>query len=212
MVQNRSSESWLAKVPIGAKVVLLLLAVLGAIAVLSGAARAGCHGGRHHGGGCASCSSCGGGGGCAGGQCGVGLWQGNAVWQGSCPGACGGQCVGTCDGCSCGTVENVAVWGMPSPAIVRDPNAAIITIHLPADAKVFLDDTPTTSTGLTRTFLTPALTPGETYSYALKVVFADHRAVRKKVLLKAGDDLTVLANLKDAPSKVITLTDATNEK
>src|SRR5262249_4536033 len=46
---------------------------------------------------------------------------------------------------------------------------ARLIVNLPADAKLFLDDQPTTSRATERTFITPALEPGKVYTYKVRV-------------------------------------------
>jgi len=51
---------------------------------------------------------------------------------------------------------------------LASPSTTVL-VRLPADAKVFFDDQPTTSTGPIRVFITPALEPGKDYTYQLKI-------------------------------------------
>ena len=46
-------------------------------------------------------------------------------------------------------------------------NAATIEVNVPADATVWFDDSATQQTGSERSFESPALTPGKTYSYTI---------------------------------------------
>jgi uncharacterized protein (TIGR03000 family) len=48
------------------------------------------------------------------------------------------------------------------------PNRARVIVELPPDAKLFIDDQPTTATSGTRTFNTPELEKGQTYYYVLR--------------------------------------------
>jgi len=50
----------------------------------------------------------------------------------------------------------------------QQPGTATLTIKLPADAKLYFDNSPTGQTGPTRVFVTPALKAGTKYVYALK--------------------------------------------
>jgi uncharacterized protein (TIGR03000 family) len=45
---------------------------------------------------------------------------------------------------------------------------ATLVVHLPADARLFVDGTPTSSISDTRLFTSPALQKGKTFSYILK--------------------------------------------
>jgi uncharacterized protein (TIGR03000 family) len=51
----------------------------------------------------------------------------------------------------------------------EDPNAALMMAHLPEDALIWFQDTPTRQTGSLRHFLSPALTPGRKYIYTVRV-------------------------------------------
>jgi len=54
-------------------------------------------------------------------------------------------------------------------------NKARIRVHMPtADAKLWVDGQPTTTTGEDREFASPALTPGRTYSYQLKARWTEN--------------------------------------
>jgi uncharacterized protein (TIGR03000 family) len=44
-------------------------------------------------------------------------------------------------------------------------NTATIEVSVPVDAKVWFDDSPTKMTGSERSYESPSLTPGKTYSY-----------------------------------------------
>jgi uncharacterized protein (TIGR03000 family) len=48
------------------------------------------------------------------------------------------------------------------------PQPATLVVNLPADAKLTVDGAPTTSTSERRTFVTPALRPGQDYAYTLR--------------------------------------------
>src|SRR5947209_2613821 len=72
--------------------------------------------------------------------------------------------------------------------------SATIVVLLPADAKVFFDDQPTTSTGPRRVFTTPNLQSGKEYAYSVKAEGArDGRPVSKtkKVTFVASSTSTV---------------------
>jgi len=65
----------------------------------------------------------------------------------------------------------------PLPADPGDPlsdipgppdNIATLTVKVPVDAEVWFDGTKTTSTGPVREFQSPALTPGQKYSYQVR--------------------------------------------
>lgn len=72
--------------------------------------------------------------------------------------------------------------------------AARITVKLPADAKLFVDDVACTLTSDTRTFETPKLDAGKKYGYTLRAeAVRDGQTVTatRKVVMTAGEALTV---------------------
>jgi uncharacterized protein (TIGR03000 family) len=67
---------------------------------------------------------------------------------------------------------------------------AEIRVNVPADAQVFINDQPTTSTGNEREYVARGLRDGETYQYRLRVEFADDGkqvVEKKRLLVQAGD-------------------------
>jgi uncharacterized protein (TIGR03000 family) len=75
---------------------------------------------------------------------------------------------------------------------------ATLTVTLPADAKLLIDNTPTKSTSATRTFVTPPLASGRTYTYTLtaEVVRAgETKKVTQEVVVKAGEESKAVINL-----------------
>ncbi len=71
---------------------------------------------------------------------------------------------------------------------------ARITITVPSDARVSIDGTMTTSTETTRTFESPILQNGKSYSYTFKAEFVrdgKEVVVTREVSVKAGTDVTV---------------------
>jgi uncharacterized protein (TIGR03000 family) len=51
---------------------------------------------------------------------------------------------------------------------------AHVTVKVPADARVWFEDAPTTSTGPVREFSSPTLTPGERYSYDVRATWTEN--------------------------------------
>ena len=49
------------------------------------------------------------------------------------------------------------------------PDKAMIVAHLPEDARIWFEDEPTKQTGTLRQFLSPPLTPGQNYTYTVRV-------------------------------------------
>ncbi len=71
---------------------------------------------------------------------------------------------------------------------------ATIIVSVPANAKLTIDETATTSTATQRVFVTPALVPGKAYHYTMKVEYVqDGKPVvaSKKVDVSAGKETTV---------------------
>jgi uncharacterized protein (TIGR03000 family) len=178
----------------------------------------------HRGGGCCGCCGnyscgccgnygcgCGGGGGRRGGHrhgggCGC---CGYAYSCGCCGNnyCCGSSCGSGC--CDSGYMEGGAApsHAMPSgkePEKIgkpkapkketRGPAAATIIVSLPADAKLIVDDTVTTSTSASRVLTTPELELGQDYHYNLKAeVVLDGKTVTmaKRVAVRAGEQTSV---------------------
>jgi uncharacterized protein (TIGR03000 family) len=62
-----------------------------------------------------------------------------------------------------------------------------LTIRLPSDATLFIDDHKTQETGEVRTFRTPLLPEGRHYAYVLKATW-DGRTVTRPILIAHGVD------------------------
>ena len=76
----------------------------------------------------------------------------------------------------------------------RGPASATIIVSLPADAKLIVDDTVTTSTSASRVLTTPELGLGQDYHYNLKAeVVLDGKTVTvaKQVAVRAGEQTSV---------------------
>ena len=76
-----------------------------------------------------------------------------------------------------------------APAASLDRDAGGLTVSVPADAKVFVNDKPTTSTGTVREYISRGLEPGLQYSYQVRVeAMRDGQLVTdtKTVSLQAG--------------------------
>jgi uncharacterized protein (TIGR03000 family) len=91
--------------------------------------------------------------------------------------------------------------GAPAPAPAPKPkegaalNApATIVASVPADAKISIDDNPTSSTGANRVFSTPVLQTGMEYYYTIKgEVVRDGQTLvtTKKVAVRAGEETRI---------------------
>jgi uncharacterized protein (TIGR03000 family) len=78
--------------------------------------------------------------------------------------------------------------GSPVCAQSGEKTAVIhITIRLPADAALFIDEHKTQETGDVRTFRTPPLSEGRSYAYVLKAT-ADGKTVTRPILVAHGVD------------------------
>jgi uncharacterized protein (TIGR03000 family) len=86
-----------------------------------------------------------------------------------------------CEGCSASTTTDAAL---------ETAGSAVIEVSVPADAKVFVNNKETTSTGDSRSYVSNNLQTGRTYLYNFRVEFAqDGETVVKNesVKLSAGD-------------------------
>jgi uncharacterized protein (TIGR03000 family) len=91
----------------------------------------------------------------------------------------------------------------PEPVALqpKTPQSAEIVVYLPAEAKVFIEDRPTTSTGPERHFETDPLQPGRTYTYTLRVEMPDDSESddpqTKRITVRAGETVEVRFNRGD---------------
>jgi uncharacterized protein (TIGR03000 family) len=76
----------------------------------------------------------------------------------------------------------------------QDSSSVLIQMRLPADARVWFDDTPTTVTGTSRLFASPPLAAGQYYAYQVRVQWNDNGKVvdrTRRVTIQAGDRITL---------------------
>jgi uncharacterized protein (TIGR03000 family) len=174
----------------------------------------GCHGGCYgcHGcyGGCYGCYGCYGGCyGCYGCSGCYGCYGGCYGCYGGCYGCYG--CYGGCNGCygcygcagcyGCYGAVVVVPKVTPPPKEKKkkektdlDSETSTIVVHLPAEAKLFVDNVACPLTSDERSFRTPKLQPGRQYYYMLKAeVTRDGEPVveTKKIYVAAGKKVTV---------------------
>jgi uncharacterized protein (TIGR03000 family) len=74
------------------------------------------------------------------------------------------------------------------------PDAATLAVSCPADAKLFVNDHPTTSTGTHREFVSRGLLPGASYNYRLRAEFMHNGQpvkAEKVVRLAANENVRV---------------------
>jgi uncharacterized protein (TIGR03000 family) len=60
-----------------------------------------------------------------------------------------------------------------TPTAEAPAGAVLLNVQVPENAKVWIDGAPTTSTGLSRSFVTPSLTPGRQFTYEVKAQWND---------------------------------------
>jgi uncharacterized protein (TIGR03000 family) len=143
-----------------------------------------------------SCSGCYGGGG-YGGYAGCGGGYGGGVPSYGCGGGVPSYGGGVPSyGCG-GGVPHVPHAGHGKHVSAASPNAATVVVTLPENAKLTIDGDATTSTSSVRTFETPELVAGKTYSYTLEATFQQDGkpvVVSKKVQIEAGKTASVDLN------------------
>lgn len=84
----------------------------------------------------------------------------------------------------------VTISLLPGALPSEERGVALIMAHLPADARLWFQDRPTTSTGRVRYFESPPLAPGKRYTYTARVVWHEQgKWVSKtvKVPVRAGE-------------------------
>ncbi len=155
----------------------------------------GCYGGGCYGGGCYGSVSYGGcyGGGCYGGVS-YGGCYGGAVISGGCYGG-----VPVMPGThQAPTPEKIKTAPEPKKTELNVPAPATLVVELPAEAKLLIDNQPTTSTGDSRVFVSPVLNPGKEYHYTLKAeIVRDGKPVQVEqvIAVRAGDTTPVSLTL-----------------
>jgi uncharacterized protein (TIGR03000 family) len=83
---------------------------------------------------------------------------------------------------------------LPPPPLPTAPATATILVHVPAGAKVFVEDRPTVQGGTDRYFETAKLLPGRSYTYAIRAQEdREGRATSqvKRVTVRAGETAEV---------------------
>jgi uncharacterized protein (TIGR03000 family) len=83
------------------------------------------------------------------------------------------------------------------------PDRARVTVQMPPDAKLYVDETPMKTTAESRTFNTPRLDRGQTYFYEVRAeVVRDGKPVSetKRVLVRAGEDVRVSFDTLEGPT------------
>jgi len=70
-------------------------------------------------------------------------------------------------------------------------NEATVVMHVPADAKVWVDKVLCPLTGSTRSFQTPSLLPGAVYGYTIAVEMPDGSREERRIAINAGRTVEV---------------------
>jgi uncharacterized protein (TIGR03000 family) len=138
----------------------------------------------------------------------------SGVVYAGCTGSMGYSCTGGSSGCTGGTMAPPA--GKPGEELKKMPKEedkkktgmapapATLIVSLPADAKLIIDDTTTTSTSTERVFVSPTLTPGTDYNYTLKAeVVRNGKTVKveEKVVVRAGQETRVTLLATDVAAR-----------
>jgi uncharacterized protein (TIGR03000 family) len=183
-----------------------------------GCAGYGCGGGY----GCAG-YGCGGGGGCCGllracfsccnvrncGGCGGYGGCGGCVGYGGCGGGCAGMYYGPGGGVimtePAKTMPSGEKIGQPVPdkKLVSLPAPATIVVTLPADARLSIDGYVSTQTSAQRRLVTPAIQPGQEFTYTLVAeTTQDGQTVSQsqRVTVRAGQQMPVNFNFTAVPT------------
>ena len=150
---------------------------------------------------------------CWGWYCHQGNWQWVRVYCAGCPSHLPGWCWGYIKDLGIfdcvrvyycyPTLEELEKAHPQKQASAAGPGA--IQVALPADAKLMIDDQPTTSTSSARRFTTTELKPGYTYYYTLKAeVVRDGRVqtVTQKVEVRANQETRVTLELPTGTAAV----------
>jgi uncharacterized protein (TIGR03000 family) len=106
-----------------------------------------------------------------------------------------------CAGCSASTATDPAL---------ETAGSAVIEVAVPDEAKVFVNDKETTSTGNTRSYVSNNLELGKTYLYKFRVEFAqDGETVVKNesIKLSAGDRVTLSFGANEASQQLSSTTE-----
>jgi uncharacterized protein (TIGR03000 family) len=84
-------------------------------------------------------------------------------------------------------------------------NSALLSIKVPADAKVFVNDRPTTSTGIDREYISRELQPGASYSYEVRAEFVrDGQPVTEEKTIRVTAGQTASLSFTDGQEQVQT--------
>jgi uncharacterized protein (TIGR03000 family) len=88
-----------------------------------------------------------------------------------------------------GTYSAYRMQETPAPA-----NAVTIQMHVPSDARVWIDGDATSQTGANREFVSPAVAPGQDYVYHIRVQWDANNKTQEStrdVLVHAGERINL---------------------
>ena len=99
----------------------------------------------------------------------------------------------------------IALVGLTGPVLAQEKKPATIKILLPEqnykEPEVKVEGVATKSTGAVRTFTTPALDPGKTYTYKIEAMIEPNNYTKitrpREITFKAGENITVDMRIKD---------------
>jgi uncharacterized protein (TIGR03000 family) len=93
---------------------------------------------------------------------------------------------------------------LPLSAAVAADEPAVLVVRLPAGATLTVGDNATRQTGAERTFTSPPLTPGKTYTYELKATWQDNgktKTVTRQAEVAAGKRTVIDLTAAEAPAE-----------
>lgn len=102
------------------------------------------------------------------------------------------------------TILDSTQYKSAKPAI--EPGSAMLTVSVPLNAKVTVNDHPTTSDGTVRQFVSQGLKEGMVYSYDVKVMYDDNgeeKTNSKSVKLRAGETKELDFEAPSAAAKAV---------
>lgn len=122
-----------------------------------------------------------------GGGCG---WGGGCCWS-SCCNYCPAPCYPCCNVCpvTCPVPPaGGAAPAAPKTSMYRPAtNSVLLTVNVPADAKVFVNGNPTTSTGARREYTSSNLQPAASYAYRVRAEFVrDGKPVSEEQIVQVS--------------------------
>ena len=98
--------------------------------------------------------------------------------------------------------DSPAYYAVPAVAMPNLGNRALLDVRVPADAEVFVEGDKTSQTGSERTFVSPALEPGRTFTYDIRASWAgpDGKPVEQTRQVKVQAGRRSLVDLLDGSS------------